>query len=455
MRYSGAVRVPLSVAVLPAVLATILAATGCPLSVGIGGKRCDDTHACIANYACVDGVCRAHGDVLDAGTADAGDVADAGADDAGSGEGEGEGAGDAGVADAGRADGGVCVPAADGIERCNNFDDNCVGGADEGCDNGCVDDATFPGAFFSLCAGPLDWQSARVACQRRGLDLAVLTDARFSDAVSAAVRASSAGDDAWIGATDIAIEHEFAWVDDSAFVFDDFQAGQPNDNSGQDCAASTASGGWNDLSCAESHAFVCARPPPAVSYTFCSGAVVDADGDGAPCDVDCDDGDDTVFPGAVELCGDRVDNDCDGVVDEGCAACADLPVGGATLCERITFWDEARTRCHERGLQLGKIEGQALENAVQDVMIADDPGRCWIGLNDVVTEGVNVWDDGSALGAFQPFEPTQPTGVDSENCFSVRDVQPAAVDGGPAGDNVYGWGDEGCADLRGAYLCTP
>ncbi|HJL18970.1 MAG TPA: MopE-related protein [Sandaracinaceae bacterium LLY-WYZ-13_1] len=48
----------------------------------------------------------------------------------------------------------------------------------------------------------------------------------------------------------------------------------------------------------------------------CTGG--DADGDGVACDVDCDDGDPWVYPGAAEVC-DGVRNDCDeGVADEGC-----------------------------------------------------------------------------------------------------------------------------------------
>jgi len=43
--------------------------------------------------------------------------------------------------------------------------------------------------------------------------------------------------------------------------------------------------------------------------------VIDNDNDGYASDVDCDDNDDTVYPGAIEVC-DVKDNDCNGLVDD-------------------------------------------------------------------------------------------------------------------------------------------
>lgn len=68
-------------------------------------------------------------------------------------------------------------------------------------------------------------------------------------------------------------------------------------------------GGFETASCQ-----ACVQANCQQAYLNCTG-LVDADGDGSYSNVDCDDGDNNVFPGATEVC-DGLDNDCDGQVDE-------------------------------------------------------------------------------------------------------------------------------------------
>ncbi len=48
---------------------------------------------------------------------------------------------------------------------------------------------------------------------------------------------------------------------------------------------------------------------------------VDNDGDGFKSRVDCNDNNPAIYPGAVELCSDNVDNNCDGLIDSSDPAC--------------------------------------------------------------------------------------------------------------------------------------
>jgi hypothetical protein len=73
------------------------------------------------------------------------------------------------------------------------------------------------------------------------------------------------------------------------------------------------------------------RPVYLKSFLACEAGdaaqSADADGDGSAWCNDCDDGNGAVHPGAPEVCGNHVDDNCDGVVDENCPG--ETPDGGA------------------------------------------------------------------------------------------------------------------------------
>jgi len=80
----------------------------------------------------------------------------------------------------------------------------------------------------------------------------------------------------------------------------------------------------------------------------CEEPSADADGDGFTCiDGDCDDLDPAIHPDADDLCGDEVDEDCDGIADKGCrvlippgefAMGADESVGTSDQHPQHTVW---------------------------------------------------------------------------------------------------------------------
>jgi len=68
-------------------------------------------------------------------------------------------------------------------------------------------------------------------------------------------------------------------------------------------------------------------------------ADVDGDGDGFTASTDCNDANSAVHPAAAEVCLDAVDNNCDGLVDEGCLLGCEVDAD----CDVDAFCSDAST----------------------------------------------------------------------------------------------------------------
>jgi len=135
---------------------------------------------------------------------------------------------------------------------------------------------------------------------------------------------------------------------------------------------------------------------------------VDADGDGAASCEDCDDGNPDIHPGAYEVCGNDVDENCDAEVVEfcsgsgfsvgnshGCLASDDL---GGTWCFGV---DNNQTvyspNCYSQSL----LDGEHTNSAV--FMSAGNDNTCWEGVEGIECWGeVEEWGATPAASAFPP-----------------------------------------------------
>jgi hypothetical protein len=179
--------------------------------------------------------------------------------------------------------------------------------------------------------------------------------------------------------------------------------------------------------------------------------VCDGDGDGA-CPGgpgngqpgnDCRDNDANVHPGAAEICGNGVDDNCDGHVDEGCTPCtrdAECTQGVEACLKGVC--DVCPGACDPNNCLFGKT----------DVVGSGVAGRC-AGYGNGCTKCVPACDtDGDGFCPGMPGS-DQPGG-DCNDADVL--VHPGSLEicGNGADDNCDGHIDEGCATCAMGAMCA-
>jgi len=194
------------------------------------------------------------------------------------------------------------------------------------------------------------------------------------------------------------------------------------------------------------HDFLVGRPAAVERELGCldaEGKELDRDGDGYAC-LDCNDADPAIHPGVVETC-DRVDNDCNGLVDDApSCACDRIDAAGAKLsiCALPMPYEDARRFCAARGEALARIDDEAQRRALHDALVPRRAGhtteRWWIGLDDRAEEGKFRWlAPDSAFTSWQRGEP------DNSGCN--QDCVVVDIDNGR-------WADTHCLEHR-PFVC--
>ena len=177
----------------------------------------------------------------------------------------------------------------------------------------------------------------------------------------------------------------------------------------------------------------------------------DGDGDGALSDVDCDDGDPAVKPGAAEACNGK-DDDCDGNTDEGFDVGAPCSEGaGACAASGVTVCSAGKIVC---GATSGTPGAEACNGVDDDCDGATDEdfglgGPCEVTVGACVRTGVRVCVPG---GGEECDAPTPAAA--GELCNGQDDDCDGEVDEGFGVGQPCTKGLGACATI-GATTCTP
>lgn len=151
----------------------------------------------------------------------------------------------------------------------------------------------------------------------------------------------------------------------------------------------------------------------------------DPDADGFLCASDCapDDGD--VYPGAFDVCGDGIDQDCNGYADDdfSCPDCVETTIAEGTylFCTTARTYDQALAHCAANGALPLQIESEDENRAVWDAAQTVRSQWWWIALSDRAEEGVYRTTDGeiATFFAWADGEPNNSGG--DENCVHFYD----------------------------------
>jgi hypothetical protein len=102
---------------------------------------------------------------------------------------------------------------------------------------------------FVVFGTPRTFAAAATACAAESMTLAIVRSPNANQTIQSLVTSV----EAFLGATDAAVEGQFRWPDNTSFTFTNFRSGEPNNGNGnEDCVIiqGQLGGVWDDRPCA-------------------------------------------------------------------------------------------------------------------------------------------------------------------------------------------------------------
>ena len=155
--------------------------------------------------------------------------------------------------------------------------------------------------------------------------------------------------------------------------------------------------------------------------------------------LDCQDADAGVNPGVDEVCGDGIDNNCDGQVDEDCVPdnCAVAECGGHSyaICQGQQTKSQSAASCADIGMSLAFIDDLAENTCVVDAALA---AFGYVNFEETSYWIANTKDD----------SPIDPWAIGEPNSSSDRDIHILRYIGQP-----YKWNDASGIAWTWGWVC--
>ncbi len=154
------------------------------------------------------------------------------------------------VADSTDCDDGSAAVSPGDTETCNSIDDDCDGAVDSAAACGCATDTySGTGHTYLFCNTASYWPAASTACSTLGYHLVTMGSAAENAWVTSSTNSLMPSYDPWIGYNDIASEGSWVWDNGEAVTYTNWNSGEPNNSSNEDCTHLYDGGTWNDHQC--------------------------------------------------------------------------------------------------------------------------------------------------------------------------------------------------------------